>query len=159
MLGSGIRKAARPGWSYTYEDTSPTSVRYVLEAHGIDSPIGHILVYGSEQKTTIAIECKMVELYSLDAPEPTRLAYELVSGALESFVNEAIRTIEEKLSPVAPEQRTANEILKSYYRKRARNPKLKLSAYLKSIGEEAREGYIRKVKVAYDKQHRHIHKG
>ena len=57
------------------------------------------------------------------------------------------------------DKRTANEIIASYYRQRALYPKLTLAKYLRQIGESHREGYIRKVKSAYDTLHKRGTKG
>lgn len=53
-----------------------------------------------------------------------------------------------------PNRRTANEIVANYYRARGQSPELKLSDYLRQIGESHREGYIRNAKVGYDTLHK-----
>jgi len=48
----------------------------------------------------------------------------------------------------------ANAIIGRYYMRRGRNKKLTFRQHLKDVETPLSEGYMRKVKVAYDKRHR-----
>lgn len=53
-----------------------------------------------------------------------------------------------------PAEPTAEQIIANYYMRRGRNKKLSLRQHIKDSGTTLSEGYIRKVKVAYDKRHK-----
>lgn len=49
---------------------------------------------------------------------------------------------------------SADEIIAKYYMRRGRNKKLTLRQHMKDVETTLSEGYIRKVKWAYDKRHK-----
>jgi hypothetical protein len=61
---------------------------------------------------------------------------------------------------LAEHQPTAYEILVVYYHLRHEDwPKLTLAKYLRAIGQEKRENYIRKKKVIFDQQRKQVRGG
>ncbi len=66
-----------------------------------------------------------------------------------------LTNIEEEVTPA---ELTPKAIIEKFYRRKARNSKLTLRQHLHDLGLEAREGYIRNAKIAYDRQRKRAKK-
>lgn len=64
-----------------------------------------------------------------------------------------LRDIEESAYK-PPAELSAEEIIAKYYMRRGRNKKLTLRQHLIDVGTDLSEGYIRNVKLRYDKRHK-----
>lgn len=139
------------GWSYQAEHISEATARYTFYAPPDDS--GRIVMTTITAARRSESETAFTLSWVWDSPPEGVVEYPEAEG--RAMLEKTREILTGVLAQLPPPRRTANQIIESYYRRRGRhNPKLKFAQHLRDLGEEGRESYIRKVKNAYDKEHK-----
>jgi hypothetical protein len=132
----------------------PTDTPISAETAAALAALDRVLLL-AEQRGQVAEEMRqiaeeVIERYDR-AIQVARKGHELTEQAIQRAEQEQARADAAENDLHKP---TGEAIVKAYYKAKRRNKRLTLRKYLQDQGIPEREGYIRKVKVAYDRRKR-----